>query len=156
MKTNAILLLIFSLFINSWPVCAADQAGIMIHEAWINQVPPGATVTAGYLMIHNTGSTDIVLKQASSADFARVELHRSVIADGIARMEKLDEVTIPANSGLTFKPGDYHLMLFEPRRQLAVGDRIGLSLQFSNSVTVETMATVRQTGSGPDDHSQHH
>jgi hypothetical protein len=135
---------------------AAAQEAVVVHDAWINAAPPGVEVTAGYFMIHNNGAADISLEQVTSPDFGRVEMHRTIVSDGIARMEPQASIRIPARAALTFKPGDYHLMLFQPRRKLAVGDTVSLTVSFSDAVAIEITAAVRQPATGESDHSQHH
>ena len=140
----------------SLPATLAAETAIVIHDAWINQAPPGTDVTAGYCMIHNTGTTEVKLIQVTSPDFGRVEMHRSIVSDGIARMVAQDSITIPGNGGLTLKPGDYHLMLFKPNKLLVAGDTVTLSYRFSDATSIEVIATVRQPEAGQEDHSQHH
>jgi len=141
-------------FLNS--VLAADQTSVMIHEAWVNLPPPGTDVTAGYFMIHNTGPADVKLVKVSSPDFGRVEMHRSTISAGVASMTPQDSITIPANGSVTFKPGDYHLMLFQPHQPLTAGGSVTLSFEFADSTRVNATATIRQqSGSSHEDHSEH-
>ena len=140
----------------SLPEISSAETAIMIHEAWINQAPPGTDVTAGYCMIHNTGTAEVKLIQVTSPDFGRVEMHRSIVSDGMARIVAQDSITIPGNGGVTLKPGDYHLMLFKPERQFVAGDTVNLSFRFSDATSIEATATVRQPETGQEDHSQHH
>lgn len=156
MKINKLAVCILSVFILFNSALAAEQTSLMIHEAWVNLPPPGTDVTAGYCMIHNTGSTDVKLVKVSSPDFGRVEMHRSTVINGMASMAQQDSITIPANGAVTFKPGDYHLMLFQPRQPLTAGGKVTLSFQFADSSHIEATATIRQeAGSGHEDHSQH-
>lgn len=130
-------------------------ADIAIHDAWINQTPPGTDVTAGYFQIENSAATDIKLENVSSPDFDSVAMHRTAVIDGIARMSQQDSVTIPAHASLAFKPGDYHLMLFKPRKQFTAGDTVSLTFQFSDATIIHVTTTVRQPESGHEDHGQH-
>ena len=156
MKINKLAGCILSVFFLLNSALAADQTSLMIHEAWVNLPPPGTDVTAGYCMIHNTGSTDAKLVKVSSPDFGRVEMHRSTVVNGVARMIPQDSITVPANSGLTFKPGDYHLMLFQPRQPLAAGGTVTLSFEFADSTRINATATIRQqSGASHEDHSEH-
>lgn len=54
-------------------------------------------------------------------------------------MRPVEVIPIPARGEQVLQPGGYHLMLMEPTRPLAVGDRIELTLRFRSgrSVTIE-------------------
>ncbi|MBS0395568.1 MAG: copper chaperone PCu(A)C, partial [Proteobacteria bacterium] len=56
---------------------AAGAADIEVESAWLRPTPPGATVAAAYLVVHNRGDRPDRLEGAAAARAARVELHRS-------------------------------------------------------------------------------
>ena len=64
--------------------------------------------------------------------FEAVEIHESMLEDGVARMRRISELVIPAHATVTLQSGGLHLMLM--RANLA-GDAV--SLQF---FTGETLA----------------
>jgi periplasmic copper chaperone A len=97
------------------PVSEAHQVkhgGLVISHPWVRALPPGPTVTAGYLRIHNTGAEPDWLISAT-AEFAQSGmLHQdSVNAEGIMQMRPLtDGIEIPAGATIELKPGGAHLM----------------------------------------------
>ena len=133
-------------FIISLLICnQASPSGmeeIYISNARIIESPPVVGMNAGYLEIENTYPHPIILNEVTSDEFKRIEIHQSVIEGGIARMKKTGPVTIPAHSQWIFKPGDYHLMLFQPARILKAGDTVNLKFQFSDGSTIDSIATV--------------
>jgi len=86
-------------------VVKADE-GIEIHSAWINEAPPGIQVNAGYMDIENKSEQAVTLTGVQSETYARIEMHQSQIADGMAKMKKLDGIKIPANGFVSLSPGD--------------------------------------------------
>lgn len=127
--------------------CSQEQAyTITVRDAWIRAAPPGASATAGYLKINNAKEQDCILTSAKSERFNVVEFHRTIIKNGIARMRRYDELTIPAGQSLEFKPGDFHLMLIGPQTTLETDDEIIVTLYFKHgdeSKELDVKMTVR-------------
>ena len=120
---------------------AADD--IKVNDAWVRAAPPGATVLAAYLTIHNKSAGEQVLSGVSSSQFKSVEIHRTEIKDGVASMSAEPRITIPAQGTVTFAPNGYHLMLIGPRESLRVGDHVELSLQFDGQLALLVYAPIR-------------
>ena len=53
---------------------------------------PGMQMTAGYLVLHNNSDEDIAIDRVASPQFGKVEMHETVIEDGIAKMSALAEI----------------------------------------------------------------
>lgn len=104
---------------------------ISVEDAQIRQPMPGRTVTAGYLTLHNHSETEQKLIAVSSSAFTRAELHQHSHKDGMMRMEQVDAIAVPANGSVSLQPGGLHLMLFEPLTELAVGQKVSLTLEFA-------------------------
>lgn len=151
---KGIYLAVFTLLISNL-VSAAEP--VQIHDAWIPEVPPFMKVMAGYFQAHNSSEQSITISKVSSPDFQNVEIHESVVRDGVARMQKQDSATIPAKSSIEFKPGGLHLMLIKSKRRLRKGHEVKLIFELSNGDSLTAMANVKpadaQSGSG--DHSNH-
>ena len=124
-----------------------------ITHPWVREAPPSARVLAAYMSIKNPGDSAITINGISSPDFEYAEIHRTVINDGVARMLHIKQLDVPANGIIRLEPGGLHLMLFNPKRMLAEGDTITLTIHLGNE-TCMTVSTpvVRQD----DDHSRHH
>ena len=75
---------------------------------------PGMQMTAGYLTFSNNSSQAITLTHVTSPQFGAVEMHESVVEDGMARMYPLGDLTILAGTSVKFEPGGKHLMLMRP------------------------------------------
>jgi copper(I)-binding protein len=129
---------------------------VEVENAWVREGPPTSRVLAGYMQVHNRSDAPITLTGASSPAMARVELHRTEIRDGVARMVALERVEIAAGGSLTFEPGGLHLMLFDPVEPLRAGDRIELDLAVEGAGAVSAEAEVRRMTGADTGHAHHH
>lgn len=130
-----ILLIAFTILITA--CTQEEQNSLNVHDAWVRAAPPNATAMAGYLTINNPSQLDYTLISANSPQFNKVEFHRTVITDGVARMRRQDELNIPAGNSLTLKPGDFHLMLLTPKAPLHIDDQVSVTLSIKNSDGIE-------------------
>lgn len=135
-------------------VLANHQA--TIRDAWIADAPSVAKIRAGYLKIHNEGTHTIIIKDFSSPEFARIELHKTVVTDGMVEMEKIKQLTIKPGHHIEFKPGDYHLMLFTPRHNLKRGDKVNLTIRSKDNLTSSFTAVVRRRDDSMQHDHKHH
>jgi copper(I)-binding protein len=58
------------------------------------------------------------------------------------KMEQVLSLKIDGHSSVEFKPGGYHLMVFEPEDQLKAGQERKLTLYFNDGNRVFTQAKV--------------
>lgn len=155
-KTNFFwpLYFLFIMFFILPGITVADET-VCLSNAWISEAPPTATVLAGYVQIENKSEEDVTLIKVVSPIFDKIEMHRSVInSDGMASMEKQTELKIPTGKMVEFKPGSFHLMLFNPDKLLKSGQSVPLSFTFSNGQTFSIEAKVERHNS--DQHEHHH
>ncbi len=135
---------------------ATGPAAIRVENAWVREAPPGAEMLAGYMTVYNDGAAPVALTGASSPALGRIELHRTVMSNGVASMVAQDRVEVPPGTSVDFEPGGLHLMLFNPTRPLPAGEHIKLSLQLDNGTQVATQAEVRRSaGAGMEMDHQH-
>lgn len=130
-------------------VAAPRHADARVEGAWVRAAPPGVDMLAGYMVIHNDGTTPLQLASASSDAFAMVELHRTTTAGGMSSMHPAGMQTIPAGGELRIAPGGLHWMLMSPRRALKIGDGVNFTLHFTGAGAVTVHAIVAaQTPTG--------
>ena len=120
------------------------ESTLQIDAAWIREAPPGATAMAGYMQIINNSANNLILHSANSPAFKAIEFHRSIEEDGVYKMVPHLHLHIAANSTMELKPGDYHLMMFNPTNALKEGDTIEVNLVFSNKHIVSTSIPVKK------------
>jgi copper(I)-binding protein len=87
---------------------------LVASDVQITAPVPGSSMSAGYLSITNNSDVDVKISRVESPHFESVQIHESVLEDGIAKMHQLDELRIPAKSTLTLERGGKHLMLKRP------------------------------------------
>lgn len=112
-------------------------------EAWIALGPPGNAPLAGYLTLANPGPQAATLVAVDSPSFGRIEIHSTVADGGTMRMRRLPSLELPAGSRVVLGPGRIHLMLFQPAKPLAAGQRVALELSFADGSTLAVEAEVR-------------
>jgi copper(I)-binding protein len=64
------------------------------------------------------------------------------MAGGVARMQRVARVGVPAGGKVTFAPGGYHLMFMGLGRALKTGDRLPATLTFASGAKVEAQFVV--------------
>jgi len=123
----------------------ASWAGeIQVGGAWIRSAPPTAKALAAYMVISNATQEPVKLVGADCPDFSAVEVHRSMMHQGMMHMMAVENLEIAPGKSLTLKPGGYHLMLMEPRKTLKPGDRVQLRLQFDTGEVLPVNAVVKK------------
>ena len=121
---------------------ATAPANVTVGDGWMRfltpQIPAG-----GYFTLHNGGRDAAVLARASSPDCGMLMLHRSSDLDGMARMEDVDSVLVPAGGTVSFAPGGYHLMCMQPAATMRLGAKVPVILGFQDGSSLTTSFTVR-------------
>jgi copper(I)-binding protein len=97
---------------------------------------PGKKMTAGYLSLTNHTDAAISITGVSSPEFESVEIHESLLDEGVAKMRRIPELSIPANTTVVLERGGKHLMLMRP-----TGTPTQVTLSFQNGDT--TLLSVR-------------
>lgn len=75
-----------------------------------------------------------------------VEMHRTVMEGGMARMQKVSGIEIPPGATTELKPGGYHVMLIGLRRNLEEGEKFPIVLVFKEAGRIRVTAEVRMSG----------
>lgn len=127
------------------PIVACDAASppsVAVEQGWFRSLP-GALPAAGYFVLHNTGDKPLVLRGADSSACGAVMLHKSDSMNGMAMMEDVPKVDVPAGGTLRFAPGGYHLMCMNPTAKMKVGTEVPVTLHFIDATEVEAGFAVR-------------
>ncbi len=127
----------------------AEDSGLKVTNAWVRYAPAAMKTHGGYVTIVNQGKEPQELIGASSPNYDKVDLHRSRVVNGIATMEPIASIEIPAGGKVEFKPGGFHLMLIGPKTPLKEGGSVPLRLSFRSGAEVDVDAKV--TGDGGSD-----
>lgn len=147
--TRTFRMLAFAVGASLAPVAALAQhdaavvhAGdLAISDVTLAATTPAAPAAAVYLTIANAGATPDRLVSVETTAARRVEIHDTVITDGVARMTALpDGVEVPAGGEATLAPRGRHVMLMGLTAPLADGARVPLTLVFETAGRVEIEA----------------
>jgi len=125
-----------------------DGPTVRAGHVWIREAPPGVKVLAGYFTLENLTDKPLSLISVSSPDFDSAMLHQSVVKDGVESMLPVDTLPIPAGASVELKPGGFHVMLAQPKKNLFAGDLVTLFLKFSDQSELTLLAPVRRDEPG--------
>lgn len=124
-------------------VLAAEA--VSVTNPWVRATVPGQRVAAAYLEI--TAKSAAVLVGVDSPVARKAELHTMTMDGGVMKMRPVAAVELPANQRISLKPGGYHVMLVDIRRELKAGERVPLKLVVRDAKgvksTLEVEAEVR-------------
>ncbi|MGL5362291.1 MAG: copper chaperone PCu(A)C [Bosea sp. (in: a-proteobacteria)] len=116
---------------------------LKIGHPWTRATPAGAKVAGGYLSVQNNGSTPDRLIGGSMEFAGHVEIHEMSMVDNIMRMRELPKgLEIPAGAKVELKPGSYHVMFMQLKKQLKEGDKVKGQLVFEKAGTVDVVFNV--------------
>ena len=128
-------------FCTLFPI-SAWAVDLRVEEAWIRMLP-GGTPAGGYFVLHNDARQPAVLVSTTSPAFGQVMMHKTTEEGGVSRMLHVDSVDVPTGGKVVFAPGGYHLMLMQPTRKLAPGERIPITLEFLDGRRVAAEFKIR-------------
>ena len=122
----------------------AFASGLTATNAWSRTTPPGVTVGVVYFTLKNdTRKSDRLLK-ISSPVASKVQVHRTEILDGIARMREVAVLHVDAGQTLEFAPNGMHVMLMGLKKPLVEGQKFDLELLFEVAGPRQIKVVVRK------------
>jgi len=111
---------------------ATQAEHIEVSEPYAREVPPGAPASASFMTLTNNSDQDIKILQADSEVSKVVELHTHTNDNGVMRMRKIPNITVPANGQAVLQPGGLHIMLIGPHKPLKTGQTVEVELTFED------------------------
>lgn len=123
---------------------ATAFAELEFSDAWIKNLPPPVPVRAGYLTIHNPQTQTVSIVAVRSDAFASVEIHQTLMADGMMRMEQVKNLTIGPGETVQLAPGGLHLMLMQPVEPTRPGEVHRITMEFDDGYLQQLDLTVRK------------
>jgi hypothetical protein len=69
-----------------------------------------------------------------------VEIHNMTMENGVMKMRMLEKLPLKAGKPYKLEPGGFHLMMFDLKKPLIVGEQVNFILHFktSNKKTMKT------------------
>ncbi|WP_461831413.1 copper chaperone PCu(A)C [Aquifex sp.] len=115
---------------------------IVVKHPWIMEPPPGPNTTMMGMVIENQGDEADELLKVKTDVAKKVELHKTVMKDNVAKMVPQHSVVIPPHSKVEFKHHGYHVMLIGLKKLLKSGDKVRVELIFKKSGKIELEVPV--------------
>jgi periplasmic copper chaperone A len=104
---------------------------VAVIDTWARANAPGQTVGAAYMTF--ISAQDSTFVKAETAIANSVEIHSMKMDNGVMKMRMLNELQLNAGKPEKLAPGGFHLMLFDLKKQLIVGENIELTLTFRDN-----------------------
>ena len=123
--------------------CSVGQDVIVIRDTWARPGLQGGN-SAVFFTVENNSAVNDQLLSADSDIASSVEVHRTIMEDGVMKMKQQFSVPIPVNGSVIFKPGDLHIMLIDLNSDLNAGDEFDVSLQFEHAGEINLTVVVKE------------
>ena len=120
-------------------------ADVTVEDAWVRATVPGQKSGGAFMKL--TASADTTLVGARSPVAGIVEIHEMAMNNGVMSMRGLpDGVELKPGAKLELKPGGYHIMFMDLKRQLKEGETIKGTLTFEKAGAVPVEFSVQSVG----------
>ena len=129
MKRMAILA--FALLAQS-----AWAADIKVDNSWLRATVPGQQVAGAFMDI--TSPVNAKLISAESSVAGSMEMHSMSMKNGVMEMREIKVLPLPKGKLVKLAPGGFHLMLFDLKQPMKVGEIVPIKL------TIETADKKRE------------
>ncbi|MFG3593276.1 copper chaperone PCu(A)C [Bradyrhizobium sp. RDI18] len=151
METSKIKAAFLGIMLASLCAVTAQAADLTVRHAWSRATPKGAQVAGGYLTIDNLGNTSDRLLSALSEAARKVEIHETIMQDGIMMMRTVDDgLRVAPGETMTLEPGGTHIMFIGLTSPLSEGQQVPVSLFFEHAGKVDAIFDVGTVGAkGP-------
>ncbi|WP_020167777.1 MULTISPECIES: copper chaperone PCu(A)C [Methylotenera] len=106
------------------------HADALISDAWVRANAPGQSVGAAYMTLKSP--QDSTLFHVESPSAGSVEIHSMTMENGIMKMRALETLPLEAGKPEKLAPGGFHLMLFDLKKPLKVGEKTTFTLSFKD------------------------
>ncbi len=136
-----ILLLLLALAFSA-SVLADAAATVTVEKPFARKAMKAQRNSAAFMTLRNNGPA-VAIVAAESPVAEIVELHTHIHDNGVMRMRKIDKIELPAGGEVTLKPGGLHVMLLGLKQDLNEGDRVSVTLKFSDGSRKTIEAPVR-------------
>jgi copper(I)-binding protein len=112
------------------------------RDAFVRTTP--MKTSAGYVIINSKKATDDALVGVTADWAGKIEIHNvTQTADGVMEMAAVDKVAIPAHGKVALRPGGLHIMIYDLKEPLNVGDTRKATLQFEQAQPLEVTFKVK-------------
>lgn len=125
--------------------CSGASSGpskVTVRDAWVRPAIPDQ-VSGAYMVIENAGGADRLVEITTDAAGA-AEVHETKSDGGMTSMQPVQGgLEIPENWKVELRPGSYHVMLMNLKRELKPGDKVTFTLKLQSGTQLTVDAEVR-------------
>jgi hypothetical protein len=100
--------------------------------------------TGVFFALENQSAVDDMLISADSSTADAVEIHQTMMEDGVMKMVPQEHVLVSAGEHVVFKPGDLHVMLIGLKQTIEIGDEFEVTLVFENAGNITILVKVQE------------
>ncbi|MEH6756183.1 MAG: copper chaperone PCu(A)C [Parasphingorhabdus sp.] len=118
---------------------------LYVSDVVVNLSPVDGNPSSGYARIHG-GTEDVTLISVTADDVMRMEMHETVEEDGMAKMQHMEKVLIPAGKDVKFEPGGKHLMIWGIGGGSVAQGTLKMIFMFSNDDRIQVNAVINKVG----------
>jgi copper(I)-binding protein len=127
-------------------------SGMRVEGAWARRAPMmessgpkgGSGNGAIYATLVNPGKERDALISATSDAAGAVEIHESYQDMGMMMMMRpVKTIEVPAGGKVEMKPGGYHIMLLNLKRELKAGQTVNVILRFQKAGNIPVSAEIK-------------
>jgi hypothetical protein len=110
---------------------APAQAGVTVTDAWVRATVEGQSATGAYMSI--ASDRDLSLVGAACAAAQRAEIHEMAMHGDMMMMMPAEKLAVGPGHPLALDEKKYHLMLEGLKRALRPGEKLAITLRFSDA-----------------------
>ncbi|MAZ03611.1 MAG: hypothetical protein CMN56_10770 [Sneathiella sp.] len=125
---------------------ATEINGMEVMEPWARERPANAMMGGAFLTLKNSEGEADRLVSASSPVADKVEIHDSVMKDGVMSMMRIEELVVEPGETVMLKPGGFHVMLMGLKKPLTKGTEFPLTLNFARAGEITVTVHVKDAG----------
>ena len=113
-----------------------------VKDAWLRTGASGLNSALYFKIENNTEKPDTLYKVSS--DIAQhIMMHETYKKNDMMGMREVKNIVIKPGSSVEFKPGSYHVMLMELKKDLKEGDETNFILHFKSAGEMKITAKVK-------------
>ena len=132
----------FAIIFSFLVLLGSNQHSIKIKNAWIRPADKGMN-SAMYFMIENNSDKADTLYKAASKSAALVQIHETFMKNGLMGMREVKYIAVPAHSSVIFKPGGYHVMFIQLKKDFKIKSREEAYLYFKSGTKIKIHPIVK-------------
>jgi copper(I)-binding protein len=122
-----------------------SKGNLQVKDGWIRPAGKGMNTAFYFKAINYSDKADTLLSVKS--DVAKmVQMHETFNQNGMMGMRQVKAIPIQAKSMLEFKPGGYHVMVMNLKKDLKKGDSAEFTLHFKYGGNITVKAPVKISG----------